>query len=433
MLTTYRHAFRVPGSVRFSATGLIARMPMSMVTLGIVLLVSEVTGSYAAAGILSAAYQLPAALGAIASSRLADRLGQARLLPWLVCANGVFLVLFVVAVERGAPFALQMVLVAVAGVAQPSIGAMVRARWAAAAPDAATKRGAFAVESVVDEVIFSIGPPLTALLAIQVALPLPLVLAAALGTFGGIALAVQRRTQPPVHPTRSDADGARRRAAIARAGMPALVTAALGVGAVFGSYEVSVVAFTAAQQVPAASGIVLGLWAVSSMIGGLWFGARQWRMPMSRQMMLLPAIVCVSLLPAPFVNDVIPLSVVTIISGFAVAPTLITLFHLTERLVPGPQMTEGLTWTASGLALGFAGGTAIAGFVVDGYGTRGGFLLPIAAAACALLAALVGQRAFRLTDGADAVPESPVADLPIVPLPDVLPGPAADGVIDSSR
>jgi hypothetical protein len=50
MLDSYRRVFAHPGSVAFSATGLLARLPISMMTLGIVILVSTLTGSYGMAG-----------------------------------------------------------------------------------------------------------------------------------------------------------------------------------------------------------------------------------------------------------------------------------------------------------------------------------------------------------------------------------------------
>jgi len=425
VLSTYRQALSVPGSVRFSSTGFVARLPMAMVSLGIVLLVSERTGSYAVAGILSAAFQLPAALGAVVTSRWADRLGQHRVLPWLAAANALLLVTLVIAVEAGAPLLLQLLAAAGAGVTQPAIGAMVRARWSAATTDGRALRGGFALEGVVDEIVFSIGPPLTAMLAVHVALPLPLIVAAALGLAGTIALALQRRSEPPVHRDAGAHDGARRPGALAHPGMPTLFAAAIATGSVFGSYEVSVVAFTAGRDAAGASGVIIGLWALSSMVGGLWFGARHWRMGLDRQMVMLPAILTLTLLPAPFMPTVVTLSLVTILGGFAVAPTLITLFTLTQRLVPGRQMTEGLTWTASGLALGFALGTAVAGFVVDDRGTSIGFVLSIAGAAATVVAAVVGRRRF-----ADAPVSDEESAPPVVPVNDPVPGPTPGSPVD---
>ena len=58
MLSSYRQVLAEPGTLRSSAAGLVARLPISMVGLGIVLLVSSATGSYGLAGAVSAAYMV---------------------------------------------------------------------------------------------------------------------------------------------------------------------------------------------------------------------------------------------------------------------------------------------------------------------------------------------------------------------------------------
>ena len=103
MFTTYRRVLALPGAKAFSATGLVARLPISMVTLGIVLLVSSRTGSYALAGAVSAAYLVGNAGFAVLQARLVDRLGQGRVLPWSISLFAVALVLAMVAVEAGWP------------------------------------------------------------------------------------------------------------------------------------------------------------------------------------------------------------------------------------------------------------------------------------------------------------------------------------------
>ena len=95
--------------------------------------------------------------------------------------------------KKGKQYALLVgVTVIVAGASQPAIGSMVRARWAALAPDADRLRSAFALESIIDELIFSVGPLITAFLAFSLALPLPLIVAAVIGVVGGLALLVHQ-------------------------------------------------------------------------------------------------------------------------------------------------------------------------------------------------------------------------------------------------
>ena len=126
--------------------------------------------------------------------------------------------------------------------------------------------------------------------------------------------------------------------------------------------------------------MILGLWAFASMLGGIVFGSRHWGLPLARQVMVLSALLALVLVPAPFVGSVPLLGLTTFLAGAAVAPALIANFSLTERLVPGHLLTEGLTWTNSGLALGFSAGTTLGGIVIDAHGTAWAFVLPILSA-----------------------------------------------------
>ena len=425
MLNTYRRALELPGAWQFSLTGFVARLPIAIVGLGIVLYISTSTGSYALAGILAAAFQLSAAVGAIVSSRMMDRLGQDRLLPWLAAVNAAGLIVFVLLVEQGAPVILQALVIAITGAAQPAIGSMVRARWAAAAPDAERLRSAFALESVIDELIFSVGPLITAVLAFQVSLPAPLIAGAVIGLAGGVGLALQRRTQPRPTPRTPDAHAGPRSGALRQPGLLLLVVAAAGIGGVFGAYEVTVVAFSEQAGASGASGLILGLWALGSMIGGIIFGAQHWSAPLPRQVLILSAVVTLVLVPAPFITSLPVLAVVTTIGGASIAPVLIAAFSLTERLVPDRLLTEGLTWTNSGMAVGFSAGSFLGGVVIDARGTSLAFVLPIASAGMATLIVGLGQRLLlRASAGHHA--GAPGFSLNA----EALPGPAPGGVRD---
>ena len=129
MLTAYRSILATPGALRFSATGLVARLPISMVTLGIVLLVQGATGSYALAGSVSGITLVANAVAAIVQGRYLDRLGQDRVLPPVIVTFGVALVLLMVTVQAEAPRWTTYACAVLTGLALPSVGSCVRARW----------------------------------------------------------------------------------------------------------------------------------------------------------------------------------------------------------------------------------------------------------------------------------------------------------------
>ena len=253
MLASYRRVFANPGALAFSSTGLVARLPISMMTLGIVLLVSTLTGSYALAGQVSAAYIIGNAAFAVPHGRLADRFGQGIVLyaDSVVFALTSGLMIVSITDEWAMPWPL--VLAALAGAAIPQIGTMVRSRWAHMLPVDSERHTAFAVESVVDEVVFVTGPALVTFLSTVYAPQTGLVVAVVVGTVGSFALAVQRRTEPPAHP---------RNPGVARSPMTGglllpLTISATALGSLFGALEVASVAFADESGHKALSGLML--------------------------------------------------------------------------------------------------------------------------------------------------------------------------------
>src|SRR4051812_34657645 len=103
MFATYRSVFRIPGTAAFCAASFVARMPLAMYALGIVLIISARDGKYGFAGVLSACYVFGNAIGQPLLSILVDRYGQARL---LVPAGGLHLAAgigFALMLNGGAP------------------------------------------------------------------------------------------------------------------------------------------------------------------------------------------------------------------------------------------------------------------------------------------------------------------------------------------
>ncbi|HEV8056514.1 MAG TPA: MFS transporter, partial [Nocardioidaceae bacterium] len=202
MLSPYRRVLSLPGAIAFSGAAFVARMPISMLSLGIVLLVAGRTGSYGYAGGIAAAYILANAVAAPVQGRLTDRLGQARVLPVSITAFGVALAALMAAVQGDAPVPLPHLIAVLVGVALPQVGSSVRARWAHLLRERPQRQRdlhtAYAFESVVDEAIFITGPVLVTLLATAVHPLAGLSAALVAAVSGTFLLAAQRSTEPPV-------------------------------------------------------------------------------------------------------------------------------------------------------------------------------------------------------------------------------------------
>lgn len=268
-MSSYTAILTRPGAMRFSLAALVSRLPSSMAALGIVLLVQQQTGSYGRAGLVSAAYVLALAACAPLHGRLADHWGQGLVL-WTtgtVFAVGVALLLLAVDVDASPPWT--HLAAALAGLSTPQTGAMVRSRWTHVLRDDRDRlTTAYALEAVLDEVVFIVGPVLVTFLTLGVTPWSGLAVAGAAGTLGAWAFAAQRSTEPPPQPLTAD-----RRAPMGWGVLGPVMLAAVGIGAMFGSMEVVVVAFTTEQGQRSWAGAVLAVWAAGSLAAGVLVGA----------------------------------------------------------------------------------------------------------------------------------------------------------------
>jgi MFS family permease len=389
MLGVYRRVLQVPGGAAFSAAGFVARLPMSMQTLGVVLLVAATSGSYGLAGAVSATLALAQALFSPVLGRLVDRLGQARMLVSSLAAHTVGLGALVSLALARAPAWTLFPAAAVYGASYSQPGSLVRARWSHVLGGTPLLPTALSLESVIDEVVFVVGPVLVTTLATRVAPASGLLAAYGFTLAGSVALAVQRRTEPPPHPP---GDSGRRPPALTAPGVPVLVLAAAALGAVFGSVEVAAVAFTAERGQPAAAGIVLALLAAGSLLAGLWYGTVRWRASPQRRFVVGVLLLAAATVPLPLAPGVAALAALAFLGGGAISPALIAGFALLDRLVPVPSRTEGLAWFSTGIGIGLALSSSAAGQVVDAAGGRAALGVTVAGGALAALVVLAGAR-----------------------------------------
>jgi MFS family permease len=373
--------------VRFSSAAFLARLPIAMVGLGIVLLVVGETGRYGRAGALSAAFALVNAGAAPVIARLVDRYGQRRVLLPSVPAHGVALSIFVLLVSRDAPEWSQWTSVVVAALLAPSIGSLVRARWGYVLGSDPRLGTAYAFESVLDELIFVLGPLIVTMLATVVAPQAGLLAAALVVLAGTAALLTHRVSEPPPSP---HGDG--HPSALRSAGLPVLMGVMVFVGGVFGAVELSAVAFADEHGHRALAGPLLACYAGGSMLSGLVFGAVPSDLPRRRSLVIGSAVMTATVTVLPFVRSSPLLALLLVLCGVGIAPTLISGFSLVERIVPSAAVTEGLTWATTGLVIGFSSSTWLAGHLVDSASVPWAFSVATLSGAVALLAGLAAYR-----------------------------------------
>ncbi|MBV9830275.1 MAG: MFS transporter [Marmoricola sp.] len=383
MLTTYRRVFSHPGAFAFSFTGLVARLPIAMMTLGIVLLVSALTGSYALAGQVSAAYIIGNALWSVPHGRLVDRFGQAPVLCVDAVLFGAASGLMVLSLSDGWPLPLPHLLAAAAGAVLPPFGNLVRSRWAHLLDDEAERHTAFAVEGIADEVVFVTGPSLVTFLSTLRAPQSGLVAAIAIGTVGALALAAQRGTEPPV-----DEERATTRAPVPWAVLVPITAVAAALGCLFGAQEVSTVAMASDAGHRALSGFMLGGFALGSLTAGVVAGAvTTHRSPVQRARTGI-ALLAVGATVIPLLPGLLTVSLGLFATGLFVAPTLIALFSAIEAASPRSRLNEAMGFASTGMSAGIAPGAWLAGAMADGVGGHASYWVGSASAVVAALVML---------------------------------------------
>ncbi|MEU7413929.1 MFS transporter [Streptomyces sp. NPDC042638] len=390
MPSPYRALFAAPGATAFSAAGFLGRLPLSMMGIGVVTMVSQLTGRYGLAGALSATIALSAAAVGPRISRLVDRHGQRRVLrPATLVALTAAAGLLLAAHYRWPDWVL---FVCAAGIgAVPSLGAMVRARWAALYRGTPELHTAYSFESVVDEVCFIFGPITSIGLSTAWFPEAGPLLAACFLAAGVFWLTAQQATEPEPHPREEHGGGSALRSVALRV----LVATFVATGAIFGAVDVVTVAFADERGHKGAASVVLALYAAGSCAAGVVYGLLRLSGAPERRWLLGVAAMAVSMIPLLLVGNLPLLAVALFVAGLSIAPTMITTMSLIEEHVPRARLTEGMTWVSTGLAVGVALGSSAAGWVIDAAGARAGYGVPAVSGAVAVVVGFLGYRRLR--------------------------------------
>ncbi|AYF30010.1 hypothetical protein CSH63_21595 [Micromonospora tulbaghiae] len=381
----------------------VARVPVGMYSIALLLMLSASSGSYAIAGAATAGYSAATGVGAPIAGRLADRRGPVVVLVGLAVMHAVALVALVTLVYRspGRPgrgtVAALVGLAALAGLLQPPVAAVVRAHWSRrfGAEDTAL-RTALAVESTVGETVFIAGPLLVAGFGVFGGPPVA-VLAGAVMTAAGtcwLAATTAVRQAPAIT---TPAGG--RWSALAVPGLRILVVVQALLFAGFACVEVGVLATAEEHGAAWAGGILLAVWAGASVAGAIGWAARDWPGPPRRQLAVLLGAGAVGTamvsLPASWPG----IAAALVLSGLCIAPAGIVAQTVLSRVADPARRTESFAWMTAAAVLGSSAATLCSGWLVEQHGA---VAVLRAAALCAALATVVvvlGRRALLPPEG----------------------------------
>ncbi|MEU9118987.1 MFS transporter [Streptomyces sp. NPDC048506] len=418
MLAGLRSVFAVAG-VGLPVLSFLARLPAALCPIGTLLMLTELDG-IGRAGVVAGMLWLGQAVGGTPIGRLADRRGHRPVILVASLANAVAIVALAGAVLGGLPVAVQALLAGLVGVTMPQVGPLSRTRWIALTASRAGGGGstggkeltgrALSLDTTIDEISFMAGPALAATVVVLVHPAAGLLLAAVLSAVCGVLFALHPTAPGPVRTGRVAAAGV----PLVSPGLMVLCAMALAQGLVWGAANAGVSALSKQLGEAGMAGFVWGSMAVTSALAGLVCTA----LPVKRDLTvrLRLAIVAQTLLVAPLlVVDGFAGATLAIAGiGAAVAPHLIAVFGLGERVAPAARMGEAMALLGSGLIVGQCLAAVAAGPLAQAYGYRAAFGLSCAAglAACGVALLLVRGRWFTAAGAGPVLAAPPVGPAP---------------------
>lgn len=387
----YRDLLRTPGVARIIAAQLTARFPNGMTSLAILLHIEYVTGSYGAAGLVLASTSIGQAIAGPVTSRWMGRWGMRRVLTLTlaVCAVSITGIALLVLPVGG-----YMALGLIGGLATPPVQSAVRTIY----PKMVTARQLtplFSLDASLQEIIWIVAPVVITLVATQVGTVQALLLIVVI-LIGGGAWFILSPEVGRVRIPRS-----RRSIGKVLTKPPVLLATVVGfllIGAC-SAVEAGVVATFDHGGLEA--GLVLALFSVGSLAGGLSFG----HIPIGRWAMARRLLIVTVGLSLTIVSlDVWWLGGTLVLAGIGVAPALAVLFAMTSASVKFSDTAEAFGWVGTGQLIGAAAGSAVAGFLIDDVGPTGAYIAATGFAAVGLIVAVVFVKGFPDLRGRDASP-----------------------------
>jgi len=401
-VNSYLGLLRTRGVARIMTAQLIARFPSGMLSLAFLLHIERLHDSYGAAGLVLAATSIGQAIAGPLTSRWMGAWGMRPVLGLTLAVSASSLA--AIALSPTLPIPVYMALGFIGGLSTPPVQPAVRTIY----PKMVNSRQLtplFSLDASAQEVIWVLGPVIATVVATQISTALAILVALAFQVGGGLWFILS----PEVGRVRIPRS---RRNLGAVLGKPTVL-----LSTVTGFLLVAACAATEAGVVAAfghdspESGIVLAVFAVGSLAGGLSLG----HLPISpwslaRRMIAVFAGMTLAALSLDFWW----LSVTLLIAGVGIAPALTVMFATVSSSVRFSETAEAYGWIGTGQLIGAALGSAAAGFLIDRVEAPGAF---VAAAVCAGLGVVI-PALFRGAQpdlrGRDA---GPIPDTGPVPLP----------------
>jgi MFS family permease len=389
----YAEVLRVPHVAALVGATLLARFPIGINALAVILYLRERTGSFAVAGVVAGSLAAGSGVGAPVQGRLVDSLGQRRVLPPLAVVHAAALGLLVATTELGAPTAVLVLFGALAGFAIPPTSSVLRSMWPALLRDRPDLvQPAYALDSVLIELIFILGPLLTGLLT-AVLVPQVALIVSGVSVIAGTLLFTALPPSRAWEPERG-VPSAGRLGALSSPGVRSMILISLPAGVGIGICEVAIPAFSDAIGSKELAGVLLATWSAGSAVGGLVYGSLPRRPPLDRVHQAVAIGLALAIVPMAAASSFVVMALLVVPAGMFIAPLLATRNELIGRVAPAGARTEAYTWPVTAFVGGISIGSALAGLLVEGPGWRVAFLCGAGCAAAGALLVFVRRGTF---------------------------------------
>lgn len=331
--------------------------------------------SYSLAGALTGVAALTTVISSPIWAKIADQRGQGFVLRWAVLLRIGALLLFVLVVQANLPIWIWFLTVIIAESASFSMGSFTRRRWSFILQNSDKNQTstAYAVESILDEIVFILGPLLATTIATQIN-PISAIFAGILFlAIGSQALAWDRATEPTLF---IDTVGVKHPSILMNRHLQSVAIPLTIAGGYFSAITLVVVAYTKESGVPATSGILLSLWAVGGATSVFVNGALRWKISHGTRFVLYTLGLGILSAILPYINDIKILGLMLFLQGTCIGPLLPNAIPVAEKSVPSEQMTQGISLITAGIPLTGAISSFITGQVIDIYGVNASFWMP---------------------------------------------------------
>jgi MFS family permease len=362
---------RQPDVARLLVVALLSRMPIGMVGFSMVMFLRESLGNFALAGTAVGANFIALAAVAPIVGRLVDRYGPR--VPLLV--TGIVQPLALAGVLATAKLGLGFHYVAAAaalsGMFASPITTLTRTAWRHRFDREEDRRTAFALDAVMIELNFTVGPAIVAAILATAgataafAFTIVVVVASFLIFLSSPALAYFKRDRS----TRRHMLGP-----LTEKQLWIVFLTTFGLAMSLGLLEVGYPAFATSLALPALAGLFLSVNSIGSAIGGALFGGSHIRMGLERQLAVALGLMALPMFLHGVVPSPVPFAIVAFLAGSLIAPAVACQSVLVSRLAPSLYATEAFTWWSTFIVSGLGSGMALGGWLVETHGVRTPFL-----------------------------------------------------------